>query len=136
MTNSNWFSSNFSKARREKNAQHTPSGKQALAVAASLLVITSLTSIGCSRSKEPTRVTSSSSRELSGSTERVVSSTASASIPALPDKVPVKKVLKKRPSTVTYKDVASGVSFQYPRKYVLKPVRAQSSSGAGLARFR
>jgi hypothetical protein len=132
MTNSNWFSSNFSKARCEKNAQHTPRCKQAFAVAACLVVITSLTTIGCSRSKEPTRVTSSSSRELSGSTESVVSSTASASIPALPEKVPVKKVLKKRPSTVTYKDVASGVSFQYPRKYVLKTGESAKLQWSGL----
>src|SRR5215471_8913151 len=31
-----------------------------------------------------------------------------------------KKVVKKRPSTVTYSDQTYGVSFRYPRKYTLK----------------
>jgi hypothetical protein len=39
---------------------------------------------------------------------------------AVGEKPVAKKVVKKRPSTVTYKDVASGISFQYPRKYALK----------------
>jgi hypothetical protein len=132
MTNFNWFSSNFSKARREINTQHTPSGKQALAVAASLLIITGLATVGCSKSKEPTRVASSSSSDLSGSMPSGASTTGSASTPALAEKVPVKKVLKKRPSTVTYKDVASGVSFQYPRKYVLKTGEGAKLQWSGL----
>jgi len=41
-----------------------------------------------------------------------------------------KKVVKKRPSTVTYKDQAYGVSFRYPRKYSLKSGDETDSASA------
>lgn len=43
-----------------------------------------------------------------------------------------KKVAKKRPSTVTYKDPTYGVSFRYPRKYTLKTGDKAKPDLAGL----
>lgn len=49
----------------------------------------------------------------------------------------VKKVVKKRAATALYADKSFGVSFRYPKRYVVKPVdsskSAQSSSGHSAA---
>ncbi|MFZ1156274.1 MAG: hypothetical protein WAO10_00740, partial [Candidatus Sulfotelmatobacter sp.] len=39
---------------------------------------------------------------------------------ALPAKPAAKKVVRKRPATVTYADQTYGVTFEYPRKYGLE----------------
>jgi hypothetical protein len=44
----------------------------------------------------------------------------STAVPQVPQVQPPKKSPRKRPATVTYKDEAYGVSFLYPRKYMLK----------------
>jgi hypothetical protein len=43
---------------------------------------------------------------------------------------PVKKPIRKRPSTITYVDGTYGVSFRYPRKYVLKPAAPSKEDSA------
>jgi hypothetical protein len=119
MANIKWFSTDFRKTRSEDEIRSAPRGKQVAAVATSLLIITSFAAVGCSKSKEPTRVSGSGSSQLSSSAS-VTPTPTMPSAPAVSEKPVTKKVAKKRPATVTYKDVASGVSFQYPRKYALK----------------
>jgi hypothetical protein len=118
MANSKLFNSDFRQTRAAEETGYASSGKRIAALAASLLIITSFAAVGCSKSKEGTRVSTPSSSQPSSSS--TVSPVAMTPILAVNEKPVAKKVLKKRPSTVTYKDVASGISFQYPRKYTLK----------------
>jgi hypothetical protein len=117
MARFNWFNADSKAAHSQELSGRAPSGKQVVAVAASLLIMTTLAAIGCSKSKEPPRSSSKISTPVSSSAP-VGASTATAT--PVPEKAAPKKVAKKRSSTVTYKDVASGISFQYPRKYALK----------------
>jgi hypothetical protein len=118
MARFNWFNAGSKAAHSQELSGRAPSGKQVVAVAASLLIMTTLAAIGCSKSKEPPRSSSKISTPVSSSAPVGVS-TATAT--PVPEKAAPKKVAKKkRSSTVTYKDVASGISFQYPRKYALK----------------
>jgi hypothetical protein len=116
MARFNWFNADSKAAHSQELSGHAPSGKQVVAVAASLLMMTTLAAVGCSKSKEPPRTSSNISSPISGSAP-VATPPAT---PAATEKAALKKVARKRSSTVTYKDVASGVSFQYPRKYALK----------------
>jgi hypothetical protein len=96
-----------------------PSSKRVAAVTTGLLVVAAFLAVGCSKSKELSHVSNNNSSQVTSSPVPVGASVATT--PAIPaEKQVSKKVAKKRPSTVTYKDVASGVSFQYPRKYALK----------------
>ena len=116
MARFNWFDADSKAAHSEELSGHAPSGKQVVAVTTGLLIITTFAAVGCSKSKQPPRTSSNISAPFSGSAPL---STPPAT-PAATEKAAPKKVAKKRSSTVTYKDVASGVSFQYPRKYALK----------------
>jgi hypothetical protein len=118
MARFHWSNTDSKTTRSEELSRSALSGKQLAAVTASLLIITTFAAVGCSKSKEPPRNSNNISTPISG-TAPVVGSTAPAT-PAPAEKAASKKVAKKRPSSVTYKDVASGVSFQYPRKYALK----------------
>lgn len=119
MANFKLFNSDFRQTRAAEETGCASSGKRMVALAASLLITTSFAAVGCSKSKEGTRVSTPtpSSSQPSSSTVTPVPMTP---ILAVSEKPLAKKVVKKRPSTVTYKDVASGISFQYPRKYALK----------------
>jgi hypothetical protein len=99
-------------------AQSIPcSGK--LSVAVICVLIASLLA-GCSQKQSK-----SASGETQTSTNQMTLNQPAA--PSPPTAAPVatttpepKKVVKKRPSTVTYSDQTYGVSFRYPRKYTLK----------------
>ncbi len=87
---------------------------------AALLTVCSLT-VGCSSDK-PKPVASSNPSPMIQPTPPVSPTTEPAAAPSQkPAAKPVhKKVVRKAPATVTYADNASGVSFQYPRRYDLK----------------
>jgi hypothetical protein len=76
---------------------------------------------GCSKGTSKPAVADSGNQNLQTSLPQVPATNVSlptapvASQPAAP-----KKVVRKRPSTVTYTDKTYGVSFRYPRKYALK----------------
>jgi hypothetical protein len=120
MANFKWFNTDFRKTRSADEIRCAPRGKQAIAVAAGLLMITSFAAVGCSKSKEPARVSSSNSNQMSSTGAALGPAPSMPLTAAVSDKPVAKKVVKKRPSVVSYKDVASGVSFLYPRKYSLK----------------
>ena len=46
-----------------------------------------------------------------------------------------KKVVKKRPMTALYADKSFGVSFRYPKRYVVKPVDSSKSGGQSALNF-
>lgn len=117
MARFNVWKSDRTLASTEKPSVRLFDGKQIAVVTAGLLLLTIFAVIGCSKSKQTPRTTSNLSTQVSSSAAPVVASMPS---PATTEKAAPKKVTKKRPSIVTYKDVASGVSFQYPRKYALK----------------
>ena len=129
MARLNGFNTDSNMRRSDQVLRHPLTAKVA-AVTASLLIITTLTAVGCSKSKEPPQKATNISVPISSSAP-VVASTASATS-ATTEKPAPKKVTKKRSSTVTYKDVASGVSFQYPRKYALKTGQAAKLEWNGL----
>ena len=88
-------------------------------VFAGLLIVCSL-ALGCSSDK-PKPQFSSSQNSSTQSTPPAPIAPVSASLEAQAAAKPVqKKVVRHTPITVKYVDRDSGVSFRYPRKYVLK----------------
>jgi hypothetical protein len=83
---------------------------------AALLIVCSIT-VGCSSDK-PKPANSTSQIAVTQNPAPSVASSMPASIPE-PAK-PAKKVVKKRPATVTYNDKTYGVSFDYPRRYAIE----------------
>ena len=85
---------------------------------AALLIVCSL-AVGCSSDKP--QPTSSSSSPITQPTPSIATNAAPAAPLQQAAAAPAhKKVVRRVPATVTYADKASGVSFQYPRKYALK----------------
>ncbi len=84
---------------------------------AALLIVCS-TAVGCSSDKPKTV----SSNNESPITQPMPPVTPAPQAPVQPAAAkPVhKKVVHKAPATLTYNDKTSGVSFQYPRKYILE----------------
>ena len=84
-----------------------------------LLIVCSLT-VGCTSDK-PKPVSSNQPIPVTQNPtpNNMLSSNTSAPA-ALPAKPAPKKVVKKRPATVTYADQTYGVTFEYPRKYGLE----------------
>jgi hypothetical protein len=75
---------------------------------------------GCSKAKSKEAVVSSSNQNSSTQAVALPSPVVPTTAPQASEPVKPKKVVKKRPSTVTYKDTNNGVSLEYPRKYTLK----------------
>jgi hypothetical protein len=84
-----------------------------------LLIVCSLT-VGCTKD-EPKPVSSNNQIPVSQNpTPNTMLSSNTPAPLALPAKPAQKKVVKKRPATVTYADQTYGVTFEYPRKYGLE----------------
>jgi hypothetical protein len=119
MTRINCFSS-ASKIAVRKIAESRKSitwGKNTGALLfAALLVICSLT-VGCTSDK-PKPV--SSNEQIPVTQNPTPNTMLSSNTAPLPAKPAPKKVVKKRPATVTYADQSYGVTFEYPRKYGLE----------------
>jgi hypothetical protein len=81
-----------------------------------LLIICSLT-VGCTSDK-PKPV--SSNEQIPVTQNPTPNTMLSSNTAPLPAKPAPKKVVKKRPATVTYADQSYGVTFEYPRKYGLE----------------
>src|SRR5271154_3781589 len=84
-----------------------------------LLIVCSL-AVGCTSDK-PKPV--SSNEQIPVTQNPAPNSMLSSNMPApaaLPAKPAAKKVVRKRPATVTYADQTYGVTFEYPRKYGLE----------------
>jgi hypothetical protein len=84
-----------------------------------LLIVCSLT-VGCNSDK-PKPVSSNTQTPVTQNPTPDVTLSSNMSAPAAePAKPAPKKVVKKRPATVTYTDQTYGVSFDYPRRYGLE----------------
>jgi hypothetical protein len=84
-----------------------------------LLIVCSLT-VGCTSDK-PKPVSSNEPIPVTQNpTPNTMLSSNTSAPAALPAKPAPKKVVKKRPATVTYADQTYGVTFEYPRKYGLE----------------
>jgi len=94
----------------------------ASSVAGCLLAVALLQTSGCSRetSKAPSSVPANQAQFNQPPVPVPASNVSALAIPAAPAVTPKKKIVKPRPATVAYADQSSGVSFRYPRKYVLK----------------
>jgi hypothetical protein len=99
----------------------TPSfvwGKNVSAILfAALLIVCSIT-VGCSSDK-PKPANSTSQVAVTQNPISPVASSQPAPMPE-PAKPAAKKVVRKRPATVTYSDKTYGVSFDYPRRYAIE----------------
>ncbi len=109
---------------------------------AALALVCSIT-VGCS-SEKPKPVSSTSQIPMTPPQTEAVNPVVS--VPEVAKTAP-KKVVKKRPTTVTYSDKTYGVSFEYPRKYAIEtgdaaneilaliplPVNSAQSGGVALA---
>lgn len=126
MTRSNVFRSKA--VRRTTSAPDSSAGTNnrfenhtGILIFAGLLLVCSL-AVGCS-SKKPNSESSTNKTSIAQATPpaalNVPSTPATSEVPAATKPVH-KKVVHRAPVTVTYEDKTSGVSLQYPRKYVLK----------------
>jgi len=89
-------------------------------VFAAILIVCSF-AVGCSSEKPKTETASNQSPIVQPTPPTAISTTSAPATPTMqPAAKPVHKKVVRRPTTVTYADKATGVSFQYPRKYVLK----------------
>ncbi len=87
-----------------------------VAVFAALLIACSM-SVGCSSNHSKP----ASSNNVSPSAPAQTLASSSVPAPVMPEPKPVaKKVVRKRPATVTYVDKTYGVSFEYPRRYAIE----------------
>jgi hypothetical protein len=87
---------------------------------AAILIICSF-AVGCSSEKPKTENASNQSPIVQSTPPTAISTTSAPATPTMPPaSKPVHKKVVRRPATVTYADKTTGVSFQYPRKYVLK----------------
>jgi len=99
-------------------------GKQKTAALVGSLMVTSLLAVfflgtsGCSK-KEPAKSVMMSQPTSPASITSPSTTAPAESQPPAPTK-PAKKSAKRRPSTVTYTNRTYGLSFQYPRSYILK----------------
>jgi len=86
---------------------------------AALLIVCSL-AVGCTSDK-PKPVSSNNQIPVTQNpTPNTMLSSNTPAPAALPAKPAPKKVVRKRPATVTYADQTYGVTFEYPRKYGLE----------------
>ncbi|HEX7961481.1 MAG TPA: hypothetical protein VF493_16285 [Terriglobales bacterium] len=113
-----WFNAN---ANRSASDTTRRTGSRGRAVVAALLIVVAGMS-GCSKAKSKEAVVSSSNQNSSTQAVALPATTvpSAATTPQASEPVKPKKVVKKRPSTVTYNDTNYGISLQYPRKYTLK----------------
>jgi hypothetical protein len=85
-------------------------------VFAAVLIVCSL-AVGCSSDK-PQPLTSNNPAPIVQPTNTMATNTVPAPLPEA--KPAPKKIVHKRPATLTYTDKTYGVSFAYPRKYALE----------------
>jgi hypothetical protein len=112
-----WGKTNFAEASVDKtNFNPTTS----TLIFAALLIVCSLT-VGCSSDKSKSISSTNQSPIAQPISPITTGSMPAAATPTQATATPMhKKVVHKAPATSTYADNASGVSFQYPRKYALK----------------
>src|SRR5271170_1870892 len=83
-------------------------------VFAAILIVCSL-AVGCSSEKTKTENTSNQSPIVQPTPPIAMSTTSTPATPTMPPaSKPVHKKVVRRPTTVTYADKTTGVSFQYP----------------------
>jgi hypothetical protein len=122
MTRINRFSSvkKIATSRNSESRNSITWGKNAgVLLFGALLIVCSL-AVGCTSDK-PKPV--SSNEQIPVTQNPTANTVLSSNTPvpaALPAKPAPKKVVKKRPATVTYADQTYGVTFEYPRKYGLE----------------
>jgi hypothetical protein len=92
----------------------------ALVFAATLIACSM--AVGCSSEKPKTEISTNQSPITQALPPAPISPASAPAAPTMqaPAKPVHKRVVRRVPATVTYADKTSGVSFQYPRKYVLK----------------
>jgi hypothetical protein len=121
MTRTNRFSSAKTAVKKVAESRNSVTwGKNTSALLfAALLIVCSLT-VGCSKEK-PKPVSSNIQIPVTQNPTPNPMISSNMSAPATqPEKPAPKKVVRKRPTTVTYVDQTYGVSFDYPRKYGLE----------------
>ncbi|MGB2605133.1 MAG: hypothetical protein WBC78_16165 [Candidatus Sulfotelmatobacter sp.] len=89
-------------------------------VFAAILIVCSV-AVGCSREKPKNESANNQSPIVQSTPPAAVSTTSAPATPTIPPAAkPVHRKVVRRPTTVTYADKTTGVTFQYPRKYLLK----------------
>jgi hypothetical protein len=104
--------------------QSQPDRKVAIFGGLSMVALVSgmllLVANGCSKSETPAMSQSNQNISSPGPAAVAPVPTPTSATPQAPSKPAKKKTAKKRPSTVTFADPTYGVSFRYPKNYVLK----------------
>jgi hypothetical protein len=87
---------------------------------AALLIVCSI-AVGCSSDKpKPATSTSQTVAQNTSAMTMTTAGSTPAPVQTATAKPAPKRIVHRRPATLTYADKTSGVSFQYPRKYDLK----------------
>ncbi len=123
MSKLSWFNSGETTTGAERR---TWGGRKMSALCFGVLLAATLVGVGCSSNSKSAGSNGNSSVQtgtgqasLNPSNSSATGSSTGSLSPQTANQ-PVKKVVKKRPSVVTYSDRSNGVSFRYPRKYALK----------------
>jgi hypothetical protein len=96
------------------------SRQQKLAMLAGFVILGILLGMSaCSKQSAKPALVGVSGPEQTAATPAATTTTPAATTTTMATPMAPKKAHKKRPTTVTYSDVTSGVSFVYPRKYKL-----------------
>jgi hypothetical protein len=106
---------NFSSARGTSKFERTVS----TLVFAGILIVCSV-AVGCSSEKPKPQSSINQPAMAQPAPQAAVMPTSTPATAVAAAKPMHKKVVRRVPTTVTYADETSGVSFQYPRKYALK----------------
>ena len=120
MTSTNFSSVKIAVRKIEESRKSITWGKNTGALLfGALLIVCSLT-VGCTKD-QPKPVSSNEQVPVTQNPTPNTMLTSNTPAPAaLPAKPAPKKVVRKRPATVTYADQTYGVTFEYPRKYGLE----------------
>jgi hypothetical protein len=124
MSKLNWLHSGKATTGAEQSSR---GGRTVGVLCIGALLAATLVGVGCSKSDSKSAGSNGNSASQTGSSQVssgpvVASSLGSTSMGSVNTQpaAPEKKVIKKRPSVVTYNDRANGISFRYPRRYALK----------------
>lgn len=102
-----------------KDDHETFASKTGVLIFAGLLIACSF-AVGCSSDK-PKTTSATNSPQIAPSAPPIATNVpVAAPLAETPAKPTRKRVVRKAPVTVKYEDEVSGISFRYPRRYVLK----------------
>lgn len=104
----------------------SPLSREKTLFGAGLLALTVLSGVlflitnGCSKGPAKIAPTSSSNQDVAPSQSPIPPAPVATALPSTPDRKPVHKRVQRKAPTTQYADPIHGISFRYPKNYILK----------------